>query len=272
MNFITACRNHNLFAIIHKNRYLIWQIMKRDIQNKYKGTFFGVIWTFLVPLFLISVYTFVFSVVFKVKWGIEVTNDLDFAFVLFAGVNLYNMFAENLTRSPNIVLNNPNYVKKVVFPLEILAITIVGSSLFNMFIGYFVLIVIFTIISGFSITMLLLPIIVVPMLFFSLGIAWLFSSLGVFIRDISNLTQILVILFMFMSPVFYPLSAIPEKFRFLYYLNPLTYGVTQVRQVLLWSEVPDIKVYIIYLVVCFIFMELSYLWFIKTKKGFADVL
>jgi lipopolysaccharide transport system permease protein len=219
------------------------------------------------------VYTFVFSEIFQAKWGGGSTNKLEFAVVIFCGLTTYNLFGEVISRAPSLVLSNPNYVKKVVFPLELFSIISVGSTLVTASIN-FGLVMIFAILflKSLSWTVLLLPLLIVPLLLLSLGMSWILSSLGIFLRDIGQIIGIVVQALSLLSPIFYSVSVIPEKFRWFYNLNPLTYYIENVRSVLLWGEIPQINGYIVQLIIAVIVCLLGLLFFRKTKSGFADVL
>ncbi|WP_105619005.1 ABC transporter permease [Vallitalea okinawensis] len=262
----------NLFCVIKNNKYLLWQILKRDIEVRYKESFLGMLWSLIIPIIMLIMYTFVFGVIFKAKWSSDNSNTIEFALILFCGLNTYNMIADVVARAPSLILENVNYVKKVVFPLEILPLSLVGSAFFNVIIGYIVIIIVGGIYGYLNWTVLLLPLQLIPVILLAAGLAWFLSALGVFVRDINNLTNVLVSFILFMSPIFYPLSSIPENIRVVYYFNPLTYIVEDIRKVLIWGEVPELHTYIIQLIVGIIVLYLGYVWFKKVKDGFVDVL
>jgi len=252
---------------------LIINMIKRDITERYRGSFLGILWSLITPILLLTIYTFVFSFVFKARWGQEQSNQYEFAVVLFAGLIIYNLFAECLGRAPQLILNNVNYVKKVVFPLEILPWVSLGSALFHAFTSLCILLL-FLPFTGhtLSITCLWLPVIIMPFLLLIIGVSWFLAATGVFMRDINQLMNMLLTMLMFMSPIFYPLSALPEQLQGLLYLNPITLIVEQVRAVLIWGVPPDGNALMIYSAVAIILYSLGGLWFQKTRKGFADVL
>lgn len=257
--------------VIHRS--LIWQLTKRDILSRYKGSFLGMFWAVFNPLIMLTVYTFVFSVVFQARWGLEVEERGGFAMVLFAGLIVFNFFAECISRAPGLIVTNVNYVKRVVFPLDVLAWVVLGSALFNAFISLGILlvaIVFFT--HGFPVGVIFLPLLFLPLSFFLLGLVWFLSSLGVFVRDTLQAVNILVTLLMFLSPIFYPLSAVPESFRPFLQINPLVFIIAQFRNVLIFGRLPDWSGLLIYYVFSLGVMYLGWIWFLKTRKGFADVL
>lgn len=257
------------------NRNLIYQMTKREITGRYRGSVMGILWTFINPILMLSVYTFVFSVVFKARWGTGALSESksDFAVILFAGLLVHTLFAEALSRAPTLIIGNANYVKKVVFPLEILSISNLLSVLFHTFISILVLLVAFIIFNGYlHWTVLLMPLVLFPLVVFTLGLSWFLSSLGVYLRDVGQTISIIVTILMFLSPIFYPISALPKEFQSLIMLNPLTFIIEQSRNVLIWGKMPDFYGLAIYSVISIVIMWLCFVWFQKTRKGFADVL
>lgn len=257
----------------YRHRHLIWQMTKREVVGRYRGSVMGILWSFFNPVFMLTIYTFVFSVVFKAKWGAGSDSKTEFAIILFAGLIVFNMFSETVTRSPSLILSNVNYVKKVVFPLEILPVVSILSSCFHTLISIGVLILFRLIVgNGFSITTLLFPVIIAPLLFFSLGVSWFLAALGVYLRDVSQTIGLAMTALMFVSPIFFPISALPEKYRIFVYLNPLSFIIEQGREVLIFSHLPDWRGLLIYYVLGSISALFGFTWFQKVRKGFADVL
>lgn len=253
---------------------LIKQFVIRDISSRYKGSYLGILWSFVTPLLMLTIYTFVFSVVFQARWGNEgETSKVEFALLLFSGLIVFNIFSEVISKSPLLIISNANYVKKVVFPLEILPIVTLGSALFHGLISLVILILAsFIFIGKIYWTILLFPVILLPMLLVTLGLSWLLSSLGVFIRDIGQLVGVMVPALMFLSPIFYPISSIPEELRFLYYFNPISYVVEDARRVLIWGELPHWDWFFYGMLIGIILYIFGIKWFKKTRKGFADVI
>jgi lipopolysaccharide transport system permease protein len=259
------------------NRSLIRSLATREVVGRYRGSFMGILWSFFNPVFMLLVYTFVFSVVFKAKWsaGSVVSNDskTEFALVLFAGLIVFNLFAECFNRAPSLILANVNYVKKVVFPLEILPWIALGSALFHAAISLSVWLVAYLIFVGLpQLTVLWLPFIALPLLLFIMGLSWVLAALGVYLRDVSQLTGMATTTLMFISPIFYPASALPEKYRQVLYLNPITPAIELVRDVLYWGKAPNLIMLTIYTIVTSVLAWLGFAWFQKTRKGFADVI
>lgn len=234
----------------------------------------GLVWSFLNPLFLLAVFTFVFSVVFQARWGVgEDETKTQFAIVLFVGLIVHGLLSEVLNRAPGLILSNVNYVKKVIFPLEILPGIAMGAALFHSLVSLAVLLCIFFLTKGFlHWTILFVPLVLLPLVVFTLGMAWLLASLGVFLRDVGQTISIITMVLLFLSPVFYPLTAVPEEYRPWILCNPLTFIIEQTREVLVWGNSPDWIGLSIYWLVSIAIACLGYFWFQRTRKGFADVL
>jgi lipopolysaccharide transport system permease protein len=257
------------------NRGLIAQLTTRDVIGRYKGSVMGLAWSFFNPIFMLSVYTFVFSAVFKSRWGNAGGNEsrTQFAVVLFVGLIVQGLFAEVLNRAPGLVLGNVNYVKKVVFPLEILPVISLGAALFHSLINLLVLLTAFVLFNGYvHWTVLFAPFVLFPLFVATLGFAWILASLGVFIRDVGQTIGIIMTVLLFLSPVFYPMTAVPEQFRPWLMANPLTFIIEQAREVLIWGRLPDWGGLGLYLMAALAAAWLGFAWFQKTRKGFADVL
>lgn len=246
---------------------------KREVVGRYRGSVMGILWSFFNPIFMLTIYTFIFSVVFKAKWGAGSDSKTEFAMILFAGLIVFNMFSETVTRSPSLILSNVNYVKKVVFPLEILPVVSILSSCFHTLVSIGVLILFRLIVgSGFSLTTVLFPIVIAPLLLFSLGISWFLAALGVYLRDVSQTIGLAMTALMFVSPIFFPITALPEKYRIFVYLNPLSFIIEQGREVLIFTHFPDWGGLLIYYVFGSVSALLGFTWFQKVRTGFADVL
>jgi len=257
-----------------RNRPLIVQMTQREVLGRYKGSAFGLAWSFLNPVFMLAVYTFVFSVIFKSPWGVGgEESKTQFAVVLFVGMIMHGLFAEVLNRAPSLILSNVNYVKKVVFPLEILPVIAMGAALFHGLISLGVLLAAFLLFNGYlHWTVVFTPLVVLPLVILTVGIAWMLASLGTFLRDVGQPIGIITMVLMFLAPVFYPVTAVPEEFRPWLMANPLTFIIEQAREVLIWGHVPDWTGLGTYTVVAMAITWAGYAWFQKTRKGFADVL
>ncbi len=263
-----------MFTSLWRNRQLIWQMARREIKSRYSGSIGGLAWSFINPILMLLVYTFVFSVIFKARWNTGGNESkADFAIILFTGMIVFNLFAEIVSRAPSLITSNVNYVKKVVFPLEILPWVALGSALFHSLISLFVLLLA-QIIIHFSLpwTSLFFPLALLPLIFASMGFAWFLSALGVFVRDIGQITSIFITILMFMSAVFYPVSALPEKYQIWLRLNPLVLIITESRKSLILGEPPDWISIVIALFVSLAIAFAGFWWFQKVRKGFADVI
>lgn len=252
-------------------RRLIARMVKREVVGRYKGSVLGLLWSFVNPLVMLAIYSVVFGFIFQARWGIDTQQN--FAIILFTGLIFHALLAEVINRAPTLMLENANYVKKVVFPLQALGWIALGSAFFHFCVSLLILLLGEVIVSQVvPWTWVYLPFVVLPWLIFCLGVTWFLASLGVYIRDIAQVSSIAVTLFLFLAPILYPKSIVPESYQMLLYLNPLTYIVAQARAVLVWGQPPDFAGLALYTLGMACFTQLAYLWFQKTKKGFADVL
>ena len=260
--------------VILRNRDLLFQMTRRNVEQRYRGSALGLLWSFVQPLMMLCVYTFVFSVVFKARWGVDTDGGKgSFAVIMFCGMAMFNIFSESVSTSCGVVASNPNLVKKVIFPLEILPVSQVCATFING-LAWFVLLFLGSIfILGFwGWTMLLLPIVLLPLLLFVLGVSYFVASLGVFIRDTQYVIGVVLQVLFFATPIFYPVSAVPARLRWILELNPLTVYIEQARNVFLYGSLPSWKFLGIATLVSVVVLQLGFFFFHKTKKGFADVL
>ena len=262
-----------LFRTLRAHRDLVKGLVIREVVGRYRGSVMGLLWSFFNPILLLAVYTFVFSYVFKARWTGGDGSKTEFALVLFAGLMVFNMFAESCNRAPTLVTGNVGYVKKVVFPLEILPIVSLGSSLFHMLVSFVVWAVFYTVFVGMpSATLMLMPLAVLPLVLMTLGFSWLLAALGVYLRDVAQVIGVVTLVLMYLSPIFYPVSIMPEQYRPLMQLSPLTTTVEQVRDVMMWGNLLDWQAWGISMAVGLFIAWLGFAWFQKTRRGFADVL
>jgi len=261
-------------ASLWRNRRLLTQMIRREVVGRYRGSVFGLAWSFFNPIVLLAIYTFVFSEVFKMRWGVSGDESkAQFAVVLFAGIVIYSLFAEVLVRAPTMIVSNVNYVKRVVFPLEILPVIAVGTALFHSFVSLGVLVAAFVLFNGYvHWTVIFAPVVLLPLVVLTLGVAWILASLSVFLRDVGQTIGIITMALMFLSPVFYPVTALPERLRPWLMLNPLTFIIEQAREVLIWGHLPQWSGLGLYTLVAAFVCWMGYAWFQKTRTGFADVL
>jgi len=266
---------HPLSPYIALKRHfaLVVQMAKRDVAGRYRGSFMGLFWSFFNPLLMLAIYTFVFGVIFKAKWNAQVTGHFQYAVMLFAGLNINQMFSECANKAPSLIIQNTNFVKKIVFPLETLSWSTLGAALFHLMVSTIVLLII----SAFANhtipwTLLLFPVVVLCFLPFVAGTVWLLASLGVFLRDLQQAISIITTALMFLAPILYPMTVIPERWRGFMYANPLTVMAMASQNTLVLGQQPNWVHLGWYLLGSSLFAWLAFMWFERTKKGFADVL
>ena len=265
----------SLWGNLWRNRSLIVQLIQRDVIGRYNGSIFGLAWSFFNPLLLLTVYAFVFTIAFKAQWtGAGHTQSKGyFAIMLFIGMVVHGFFAECMTRAPGVIVGNANYVKKVVFPIELLPVVAVGSALFHTFISVSVLLVgVLALHQSLPATALLIPLVLLPLVLLAQGVTWLLSALGVYLRDIAHSTSLLATVLSFVSPVFYPTSALPEPYSRWIYLNPLTWVMETARAVLVQGTAPHWGQWVAAISASAVVCWLGYWCFQKSRSGFADVL
>ena len=257
-----------------RSRTLLWQFARRDVLGRYRGSVLGLAWSFLTPVLMLGVYSFVFVGVFRASWpGAAKGGGLEFALQAFAGLVVFNLFSEVVGKATNLVVEQPNLVKKVIFPVELLPWVTVLSGLFHLAISVITLLVVAVAVRG-SVpwSALALPAVVLPFVPLLLGLGWFLSALGVYVRDAGPIITMLVSLFMFMSPVFYSVNSLAEEWQFWMHLNPLTLIIEQVRAVLLMGQWPDWVALGSYSMMACAVAVLGGLFFQLTRRGFADVL
>jgi lipopolysaccharide transport system permease protein len=265
---------HLVFVSLWRNRSLVWQLTKRDVIGRYRGSVMGLLWSFFNPILMLVVYTFVFGVVFRARWGLgDDASTAKFAVVLFSGLVTYNLFSECVNRAPRLVLENVNYVKKVVFPLEIMPWIAMGATLFHAGISVGVLIGFGAVVLGtVPWTVVLLPIVWFPFVLLTMGVCWFLAATGVFMRDVGHVVGVLTTAMLFLSPIFYPIDALPPVYRSWIQINPLTFVLEQVRGVMIFGRPPHWLGLALYWVASAAVASLGFAWFQKTRRGFADVL
>lgn len=263
-------------ADIYKNRALLFQWTKRLLAMRHAGSFLGPLWNLATPLFMLAVYTFVFGVVFKARWQM-LSPDLDttgsYAVVLFCGMATFNIFSETVMSSARCVIDNPNLVKKTVFPLEILPLSQMLSAAINGQL-WFALVLCAAFFTGipFSAAILLFPLVLFPLMALALGAGWFAAATSVFLRDIPHLAAMLMQALFFLTPIFYPESLVPKKLLFLLNFNPLAWLCRQARDLLLFGNIPPWTQIVLTWLFCAFVCQAGFVWFMKVKKGFADVL
>jgi lipopolysaccharide transport system permease protein len=263
------CMVTNLWSF----RELIGQLTRREVAGRYKGTYLGLVWSVINPLMTLTVYAIVFGLIFQPRFAGVGAGKLDFVLNLFCGLIVYGIFSSTLGRSPELVIDNRNYVKRVVFPLEVLPVANLASNLVYAGMGLAILIPAVLVLAGtLSSTIYLFALVLLPLCALTLGASWILASVGVFLRDVGQAVIVMLQLLLFLSPVLYPLSAVPERFQLLARLNPFVTILEDARRTLLLGLPPDWGWWAAVTVFSFVALQLGYIWFMKSKRAFADVL
>ena len=259
------------FAVLLGNRSLYFRLVSRDVSLRYKGSVLGLVWSMINPLALLAVFSFVFGIVMRARWGSG--GGENFSLVIFSGLVLFIFLSDIINKAPLLVILNANYVKKVVFPLEILPSVATGGSLVNLVLALLILLLGQLLATGgLPWTWIFVPIVIAPFALLGLGFVYFLSSLGVYLRDIAQITGIAVMVLMYMSPILYPVDMVPAQYRDWLYLNPLTFPVNELREVTLYGHLPDWVGLGLYSLVAYVTVVVGFWWFWRTKNGFADVL
>lgn len=265
----------HLAVTLWRNRQLIGQLVRQEVVGRYRGSVLGIAWSFLTPILMLLVYTFVFSVIFGARWAaVPEGGKAAFAVVLFLGMAVFGIFADVAVRAPQMIIANANYVTRVVFPLEVLPVVQLGNALFHFVVNMVAWLLAYMLVIGGvpPVTALALPLLLLPLLLGTLGLAWLLASLGVYLRDLGQTIGLVVTAGLFLTPIFYPLEAIPENYRRFILFNPLTHVVEQVRDAMILGRLPAPSTLAWTWLVALALLWLGYCWFQKTRRGFADVL
>lgn len=254
--------------------YLYWQWLRRDLAGRYRGSVLGLAWPIVQPLLQILVFTLVFYEFMQMRWPSPggSSNALDYGLNVFAGLAAFNFFAEVLARSPGAILAHPNLVTKVRFPVLVLPAVMVGAAAIHLVTGGILISLAMAGFREFSVTAVLLPLFFLPMLLYGLGIAWFLAGLGVYLRDIGQVVPPLTSLLMFLTPIFYPASVIPESLRFLLDLSPISWSVEVFRELVIVGKIPSLQLFGTHLIVALAMAVLARFVFSRLRKGFPDVL
>ncbi|WP_245463053.1 ABC transporter permease [Mesorhizobium sp. M7D.F.Ca.US.005.01.1.1] len=249
---------------------------RREVEARFRGSFLGVFWAVILPLVMLGVFSLVFGSIFGSRWGRPGAHteigEYSYPMILFSGLIIFGIMSEPISRAPSLVLENVSYVKKVVFPLEILPFVALINALITAAISFVVFLAVFIVVYGPPpVTILALPITLLPLVLMTLGIVYFLASLGVFLRDLVHVTAPLTTAIMFLSPLLYPLETLPEQYRPWLYVNPLTTALIQARDVIFWGRLPPLSEWVAYFFASFLFATAGGFWFIRTKKAFADV-
>lgn len=252
--------------------FLFRQLLVRELSARYRATTLGLLWIVLQPLMMLAIYTLVFNGIFKIRW-VDGGSPADFALVLFAGLIVFNFFAEVFISSPTAVSSQPNYVKKVVFPVALLGVVRVAAAAVPALAGLLLLLIAQWLVAGVpSAWFLLAPVVLLAMVPMLMGISWLMSGFGVYLHDITQVGGVLVSMLLFLSPIFFPPNAMPADVRFLIDFNPLVMPMEQLRALTVYREAPDFAGLAEYFGVSCVFAAMSYRVFRRLAQGFADVL
>lgn len=271
----TVSRSVAFPAVGHLWRYreLIGAMARREILGRYRGSWLGIFWSLLTPILLLGVYTFVFGIIFQARWPASQGVDQNFAALLFCGILIHGLFAEMLTRAPRLIVDNTNYVKRVVFPLDILAWIAAFTSVFHFFVAFLVLILFVLVFGdGLSWTLLAVPLLLSGLLLLIVGVAWLVSALGVYLRDLTYVANFLATALIFLSPVFYPSSSVPGGFAIAMNINPLTFYIEALRDLVVLGQLPSLSSTLIAVGVALTVFIAGFGFFQRVRSGFADVL
>ena len=261
------------FAALLRHKSLIWELSKREVLGRYRGASFGLAWSVISPFMMLGVYSFAFGTVLKSRWPHEAGGEHAYAVILFVGLIMHGFFAECLTRAPTLIVGNPNFVKRVVFPLDVLPWPMLFSALFHALMNLVVLALLMLALEHrLSASMLLLPLIFVPFVLLTLGVSWILASLGVYFRDISQVMPVLATALLFLSSAIVPVSILPPPLQKLFHLNPLTFFIDQARVVALAGMAPNWIGLALATLVGGLVAWLGHAWFMATQRGFADVL
>jgi len=264
---------HGPFSALGQYRDLTRELTRRDILGRYRGANFGLLWSLIGPLMMLVIYTVAFGQILGSRWNQASRDTAAFGVVLFLGIIVHGFFAECFARSPRLMVDNANYVKRVVFPLHILPWSVVLSALFHMAMN----LVIFTVLSAvlygkFSPYIVLVPLVVAPLVLLTVATCWMVASLGVYLRDINQAVPVVVTALLFLSSAIVPVDSLPERYQLIFVLNPLTFFIDQMRDVALWGRLPDWIGLFWRGAGALVLLYLSYAWFRFSSKGFADVL
>ncbi len=262
-----------MLETLAQRRSLLAELTKREILGRYRGASIGLLWSLISPFLMLMVYTLAFGYILRSRWPGTSGSTTDFALILFVGLVVHGFFAECLTRAPQLVLSNPGYVKRVVFPLEILACSMTLTALFHLAMNLVVLVALKWFWHGeLYWHMLLLPVVIAPLAILTVAVGWFLSALGVYLRDISQFVGVLATAMLFLSSAIIPLESLPEDYRWVFRANPLTLIIDQAREVVIWGRMPDWTALGIYTACVSGLALLALAFFRRMRGGFADVL
>lgn len=278
-NFMTSTLRgkHRLiwdfYSPMWRHRHLLRRLVFREIQSQYRGTVLGFFWYLIEPLCKLAIYTFIFSGVMRMRFSSDSSSPFQYALLVFSGLLLFNILSTCITKSVSTIRKNQIFVKQMAFQTELLPIALVIVALLNAGLSLLILLVFYQVaMGGVPATAFMFAIVIIPIVLWGLGISWILASLGVFFQDITPMAPMISQVLLFLSPIFYPLAAVPEKVRWAIALNPIATVITMSREVLFQGVVPNGAVLLAHIVGSWLFAVVGYTWFMKTKKRFADVL
>ncbi|MEN5207889.1 ABC transporter permease [Stenotrophomonas terrae] len=262
-----------ILSVFGKHRSLTFELTQREVLGRYRGASFGLLWSLISPFLMLVVYTMAFGFIMKGRWPGSTGSTTDFALILFAGLTVHGFFAECFTRAPQLIVSNTGYVKRVVFPLDILVWSMTLSALFHLLMNMVVLLLMYLCVKGsIHATALLLPVVVLPLVILTVGIGWITSALGVYLRDIGQIAGVIAAAMLFLSSAIIPVESVPASYRVVFELNPLTFIINQVREVVIWGRLPDWAGLGLYTLIACVVAFIGHRLFNKLRVGFADVL
>lgn len=261
------------FDAFTRHRSLTSELTKREVLGRYRGASFGLLWSLISPFMMLVIYTIAFGYVLKSRWPHTSGSTTEYALILFLGLIVHGFFAECLTRAPTLITGNANLVKRIIFPLDILPWPMIMSALFHVIANCLVFAALFLAVNHYlHWTIVFLPLVILPLVIFTVGVVWVLASLGVFMRDISQVMGVVATAMLFLSSAIVPVDTLPEKYQTFFHLNPLTFIIDQARAVAIWGNLPDLLGLGLYALVSLAVAYLGFAWFNKTKRGFADVI
>jgi lipopolysaccharide transport system permease protein len=261
-----------MFRRVWKHRHLLSLLIERNVESSFRGSLLGKLCFFFNAPATTEIYTLVLGFILRVKWPGHGNTSLETALLYFVGLTFYDFFMESISSAPSLMYDNVNYVKKVVFPLEILPCAMVGAALVRLGVTGAILLIFFLVIRGVSpLATLAVPLVVAPFALIVLGAVWFLSALGAYIRDLRQLMGVVALMMMYLSPIFYPLTMVPERARLFFYANPLAFMIESTRSALFAAQWPNWGALALYTAIAWLFAAAGYRWFLHVKPGFADV-
>lgn len=253
---------------------VLYLLIRQELKARYQGSFLGFTWAFVTPLLMLGVYAIVFGQIFSARWPqAKTASGAEFAATLFAGLLVVGFFSDVVARAPQLIVGQQNFVKKLVFPLHLLPIVLVGASMVHLSIAVIILLLFAKLaLNVLPFSIVAFPVVMLPVVMLALGAAWLLASLGVYFRDTAQVVGVLLTALIYLSPVFFPVSAVPSQWQFIYHLNPLSTPIEQVREIALYGHWPQWFELLKSCCISLAFMVFGFWWFQSTSDGFADVL